>query len=133
MTDTLKDLLNIGTKEEEKYNFWKSLSKGTVAKQLTVGAVTGWCSGVTFAKVGKVAAASIGASLLLFQLAHHQGYIKVNWSLLNKDIENAKRILQRRKKRGFNRIYAEVEEFLEENIFLATGFTGGFLFGIATS
>lgn len=40
-------------------------------------------------KIGKTVATVVGGSLILFQLAHYQGYIKVNWSKVNKDVNEA--------------------------------------------
>ena len=37
------------------------------------------CPNVLF-QVGKMAAATVGGSLILLQIAHHKGYIKVDWN-----------------------------------------------------
>ena len=53
------------------------LAKAPVPKQLAVGGVAGWTAGYLTMKAGKMAATAIGGSLLLLQIAHHKGYIKV--------------------------------------------------------
>ena len=53
------------------------LSKAPVPKQLAVGGAAGWAAGYLTMKVGKMAATAVGGSLLLLQIAHHKGYIKV--------------------------------------------------------
>ena len=53
------------------------LSKAPVPKQLAVGGLAGWTAGYLTMKAGKAAATAIGGSLLLLQIAHHKGYIKV--------------------------------------------------------
>ena len=53
------------------------LSKAPVPKQIAVGGAAGWAAGYLTMKAGKMAATAIGGSLLLLQIAHHKGYIKV--------------------------------------------------------
>ena len=36
-------------------------------------------------QVGKMAAATVGGSLILLQIAHHKGYIKVDWNKVRPD------------------------------------------------
>ncbi|KAK2158481.1 hypothetical protein LSH36_169g04021 [Paralvinella palmiformis] len=110
----------------------RDLSKASVAKQITVGGVSGWCSGYLFGKVGKAAALALGGSLLLLQVASHQGYITINWGKLEKNINAAKRQLERSAKRRLPAVIEEVRDFAIENAFLAGGFAGGFLLGLAS-
>ena len=44
---------------------------------MLVGGSVGWLAGYVTMKVGKMAATAIGGSLLLLQIAHHKGYVKV--------------------------------------------------------
>ncbi len=44
---------------------------------MAVGGVAGWLAGYTTMKLGKMAATAIGGTLLILQIAHHKGYIKV--------------------------------------------------------
>lgn len=89
--------------------------------------------GFIFTKAGKIAATAIGGSLLLFQVAQHQGYVKVNWSRLNKDLQQAQNELARRTDGKLPRLLEEAQKFVKDNVFLATGFAGGFLLGVASS
>ncbi|XP_075539038.1 FUN14 domain-containing protein 1-like [Dermacentor variabilis] len=91
------------------------------------------CVGFVFTKAGKIAATAIGGSLLLFQIAQHQGYVKVNWSRLNKDLQQAQNELARRTDGKLPRLLEEAQKFVKDNVFLATGFAGGFLLGVASS
>ncbi|AWP13602.1 FUN14 domain-containing protein 1 isoform 2 [Scophthalmus maximus] len=43
--------------------------KYSVATQIAIGGVSGWCVGYLFQKVGKVAATSVGGGLLLLQVS----------------------------------------------------------------
>ncbi|XP_064455576.1 FUN14 domain-containing protein 1-like [Ornithodoros turicata] len=120
-------------KDDWPLSFFKDVTTASPAKQLTVGGLSGWCAGYVFTKAGKVAATVIGGSLLLFQVAQHQGYIKVNWSRLNKDVQQAKNELTRRTNKKLPKVVDEGRQFVKDNIFLATGFLGGFLLGMASS
>lgn len=49
-------------------------------------------------KIGKTMATVVGGSLILFQLAQYQGYVKVNWSKVNKDVNEAAETININKK-----------------------------------
>lgn len=109
------------------------ITKASTAKQIAVGGLSGWIAGFVFTKVGRTAAASIGGSLLLLQLASHQGYIKVNWGKVNYEVKKAKQEFEKRASHKLPWILEEAEDFIKDNIFLASGFAGGFLIGMASS
>lgn len=44
-------------------------------------------------KIGKTVATAVGGSLILLQIASYKGYININWSKVNKDIEGAQKKL----------------------------------------
>uniref|UniRef100_A0A8C6EDZ2 FUN14 domain-containing protein 2 n=1 Tax=Moschus moschiferus TaxID=68415 RepID=A0A8C6EDZ2_MOSMO len=103
-----------------------SAEKYSVATQLLIGGVTGWCTGFIFQKVGKLAAT----------LANHTGYIKVDWQRVEKDMKKAKEQLKIRKS---NQIPTEVKSkaeevvsFVKKNVLVTGGFFGGFLLGMAS-
>lgn len=109
------------------------VSKSSVAKQVGVGALGGWATGFVFGKVGRAAATTLGTSLVLFQLANHYGYIKVDWKKVEKTKKDVAKDIQ-------ENVGAYVPKFLDEskalaakNIYLASGFAGGFLLGIAST
>ncbi|XP_040482518.1 FUN14 domain-containing protein 2 isoform X1 [Ursus americanus] len=88
-----------------------SAEKYSVATQLLIGGVTGWCTGFIFQKVGKLAATAVGGGFFLLQLANHTGYIKVDWQRVEKDMKKAKEQLKIRKS---NQISTEVKSKAEE-------------------
>lgn len=47
-------------------------------------------------KIGKTVATALGGSLILIQIASHKGYININWSKVNKDLEGATKNLSQR-------------------------------------
>ncbi|KAG2463531.1 BRCC3 deubiquitinase, partial [Polypterus senegalus] len=65
--------------------------KYSVATQLAIGGVTGWCAGYLFKKVGKLAASAVGGGFFLLQIANHTGYIKVDWKRVEQDVNKAKK------------------------------------------
>ncbi|XP_054978987.1 FUN14 domain-containing protein 2 isoform X1 [Sorex araneus] len=113
-----------------------SAEKYSVATQLLIGGVTGWCTGFIFQKVGKLAATAVGGGFFLLQLANHTGYIKVDWQRVEKDMKKAKEQLKIRKS---NQIPTEVKSkaeevvsFVKKNVLVTGGFFGGFLLGMAS-
>ena len=50
-------------------------------------------------------------SVFFFQVAQHQGYIKINWSKVNKEMEETKRKLQKETQRQYPRLLNEVQLF----------------------
>nr|XP_020442618.1 FUN14 domain-containing protein 1-like [Monopterus albus] len=85
--------------------------KYSVATQLAIGGVSGWCAGYLFQKVGKVAAMSVGGGLLLLQIANNSGYIQVDWKRVEKDVNKAKKQL----KKGTDQARPELKTFVEKS------------------
>ncbi|XP_037542547.1 FUN14 domain-containing protein 1 [Nematolebias whitei] len=85
--------------------------KYSVATQIALGGVSGWCAGYLFQKVGKVAATAVGGGLLLLQIANNSGYIQVDWKRVEKDVNKAKKQLQK----GTNRSAPELNTFVERS------------------
>ncbi|XP_053425124.1 FUN14 domain-containing protein 2-like [Nycticebus coucang] len=113
-----------------------SAEKYSVATQLLIGGVTGWCTEFIFQKVGKLAATAVGGGFLLLQLVNHTGCIKVDWQRVEKDMKEAKEQLKVRKS---NQIPTEVKSkteevvsFVKKNVLVTGGFFGGFLLGMAS-
>lgn len=110
--------------------------KYSVATQLLIGGVTGWCTGFIFQKVGKLAATAVGGGFFLLQLANHTGYIKVDWSRVEKDMKKAKEQLTIRKSAQIpTEVKSKAEEvvcFVKKNVLVTGGFFGGFLLGMAS-
>uniref|UniRef100_A0A8C6LCT5 FUN14 domain-containing protein 2 n=1 Tax=Nothobranchius furzeri TaxID=105023 RepID=A0A8C6LCT5_NOTFU len=84
--------------------------KYSVASQIAIGGVSGWCAGYLFQKVGKVAATAVGGGLLLLQIANNSGYIQVDWKRVEKDVNKAKKQIQK----GTNQAAPELNTFVEK-------------------
>ncbi|XP_046876062.1 FUN14 domain-containing protein 2 [Hypomesus transpacificus] len=111
---------------EEKY---------TVATQLAIGGVTGWCAGFLFQKVGKLAASAVGGGFFLLQIANHTGYIQVDWKRVERDVNKAKKQLKLNTEKPTKEVRTKIDEvqtFVKKNIVLTGGFAGGFLLGLAS-
>ncbi|KAL8625004.1 hypothetical protein ACOMHN_012013 [Nucella lapillus] len=107
------------------------ITRQSAAKQFGVGSATGVISGWLFVKVGKVAAATLGTTVLLIQVAQHQGYIQINWDRVRSTVRQAERGVQRSANRHYPTFVRNFREFIQQNLFLAVGFGGGFLVGMA--
>jgi len=62
--------------------------KSAIARQMLFGGVSGWVTGFLAMKVGKAVAFAVGGGIIIMQIANHQGYIKINWSRLRRDVDN---------------------------------------------
>lgn len=108
------------------------LKKSSNAKQLTVGAVSGFATGYLAAKFGKIVATAIGGSLLLIQIAKYNGYIDIDWKKFNDDVKVAKAKIDKNKSK-VPQLVENVSQFASENVVLAGGFASGLLLGFATA
>jgi len=63
--------------------------KNMIARQMLFGGVSGWVTGFLAMKVGRAAAFAVGGGIIILQIANHQGYLKINWSRLQRDVGNA--------------------------------------------
>ncbi|XP_007467415.1 PREDICTED: FUN14 domain-containing protein 2 [Lipotes vexillifer] len=113
-----------------------SAEKYSVATQLLIGGVTGWCTGFIFQKVGRLAATALGGGFFLLQLANHTGYIKVDWKRVEQDMKKAKEQLKVCKGSQtpveVKSKADEVVSFVKKNVLVTGGFFGGFLLGMAS-
>uniref|UniRef100_A0AAY4BQR6 FUN14 domain-containing protein 2 n=1 Tax=Denticeps clupeoides TaxID=299321 RepID=A0AAY4BQR6_9TELE len=126
----------------KKQKWWKRLfgknsgpvaEKYSVATQLLIGGVSGWCAGFLFQKVGKLAASAVGGGFFLLQVANHTGYIKVDWKRVEQDMNKAKKQLKLNVDKPPREVRTKVDEsFVKKNIVLTGGFAGGFLLGLAS-
>ncbi|XP_030027401.2 FUN14 domain-containing protein 1 [Manduca sexta] len=95
--------------------------KDKSSKNLVLGTVTGWATGASFVRVGKIAAFGLGGGVLLLHFATELGYIQVNWERIREAAAESQ---------------ACVEcflQFVKKNSCFTVGFIGGFCFGVASS
>jgi FUN14 domain-containing protein 1 len=129
----LSDGRNSNSMADSVKGFVKDLSKAPAPKQIAAGAAFGWLAGYLTMKVGKMAATVVGGTLILLQIAHHKGYVKVDWNRMSDDTSGvADRIRDRLRMRSRNG-YERFRDVAGQNAYLVGGFTGGFFLGIASS
>ena len=111
-----------------------TVEKYSVANQIVMGGVTGWCTGFLFQKVGKLAATAVGGHFLLLQIASHSSYVRIDWKKVGKGVNKAKRPIRKPANKTvceINNITEEATASVKENIVISSGFVGGFLLGLA--
>ncbi|XP_064638921.1 FUN14 domain-containing protein 2-like [Lineus longissimus] len=108
------------------------IQKASAAKQITFGGVGGWATGYVCSKIGKAAATAIGGSLILLQIAHYKGYIKIDWNKVEKEWKSTKTQVRQTAGTDWEYYIEETRTFVKKNMFLAGGFAGGFLIGLAS-
>ncbi|ESN98689.1 hypothetical protein HELRODRAFT_152313, partial [Helobdella robusta] len=108
------------------------ITKGSVAKQILIGASIGVCSGLVLTRVGKPASAAIGGTLLFIAVANNQGWIKINWSATDKMVNKArKKVEELEGKKAQVSNFLRAKRFIKRNISFVAGFLGGFSLGVA--
>ena len=111
----------------------KELRQSSSAKQIVVGAASGWASGFVCGRFGRTAATAVGGSVLALHLAQQYGYITINWNRVEGDVAKARKELEKKAREEAPEVVRQVRQFILENVLLASGFGGGFLLGIASS
>ncbi|XP_016429440.1 FUN14 domain-containing protein 1-like [Sinocyclocheilus rhinocerous] len=141
--DELYEVVNI-TDYARSHRWWSHVfgnstgpiaEKYSVASQIMMGGVTGWCAGNLFQRVGKIVATAVGGGFLLLQIANHSGYVQVDWGKVEKDVNKAKKHLKKKANKAapeLNSFIEEPTEFVNRNIVISGGFVGGFLLGLAS-
>lgn len=135
MTDNLFEVLDL-TSHRRRNDSWihqvfGEVSRQSAARQVAIGGASGWVSGYLFLKVGKLAAFTVGSTVLLLQIAQHQGYIEINWTRVNSRLHRAKRRIEQEAERAIPALRRDMKIFIQENIFLTASFIGGFLIGMS--
>ncbi|XP_061184663.1 FUN14 domain-containing protein 1B-like [Saccostrea echinata] len=108
----------------------RDVSSRSTAQQVAIGGASGWAAGYLCVKVGKLAAITLGTSILVLQIAQHQGYIKIDWRLLEKDVDKAKKAIERQTRHQYQGVFENLKTFFKNNVYLAGSFAGGFLIGV---
>ena len=124
MTDDAKNTIK---------KFVKDMSKAPAGKQLGVGALAGWVSGYVAMKLGKAAATAVGGTLILLQIAHYKGYVKINWNRLTNDSQTIAEQVRDKLSKNTQTGFQKFQDFASQNVYLAGGYAGGFLLGLASS
>merc|ERR1719295_264015 len=73
---------------------------------------------------------AVGGSLILLQIAHYKGYVKINWNQLTNDSQTIREQIQDKLSRNTQTGLQKFNEFASQNVYLASGYAGGFLIGM---
>ena len=104
--------------------------------QIVIGGVSGLATGYVIAKIGKIAAFTLGSSVLMLQVAQHFGYIEIKFTKKSKLDELKKKALKAAEDSGLveqksERAVKEVKKFLSNNLSFGLAFGGGLLIGFS--
>ncbi|KAK3801054.1 hypothetical protein RRG08_013450 [Elysia crispata] len=101
------------------------ITAASAGRQAAIGGVTGCVAGYLTNKIGRVVGLSLAGTFILFQIAQHKGYVKVNWTQVQRALTKAKA-----EARIDELKLRQIRNFVEDNFFLSTGFMGGFAVGL---
>ncbi|CAH3941665.1 unnamed protein product [Pieris brassicae] len=118
------DLRHLSRDVKPEDNFFdktlNNFSKGN-GKDLVLGTIGGWITGVGIIKVGKTAAVGLGGSILLLHFATELGYLCVNWDKVREAMSYSQELMD------------AVLRFVRKNSCFSVGFVGGFFFGVGST
>ncbi|EDW52381.1 FUN14 domain-containing protein 1 [Drosophila sechellia] len=66
---------------------FSDIGQRSAYSQMLIGVSSGWVTGYTTMKIGKFAAFAVGGSIILLEIAHQEGLVKINWSKLDKSVD----------------------------------------------
>lgn len=100
-------------------------------KEITFGAVMGFCSGFLFKKLGKAMMIVIGLGFVWMQLLSTSGYIQVNWGLIERrfkavfDVDGDGKVTMNDAKHGFRWLL----DLLTKNFQFKASYVSGYILG----
>ncbi|XP_053203868.1 FUN14 domain-containing protein 1-like [Panonychus citri] len=105
-------------------------------QQLGIGAASGWVTGFTFTKFGKVVCFGVGISLVGAYLGHRSGYLKIDMKKVEKDAANVKKEMEKMAKKAEKELPGIIDKagkYVKDNALLVLGFSAGYLIGVASA
>ncbi|XP_055641502.1 FUN14 domain-containing protein 1 isoform X2 [Toxorhynchites rutilus septentrionalis] len=130
--ETNKEIISMSEAAGYLDRFVGDVSKKSVTKQILIGAGSGWATGYITMKVGKVAAVAVGGGIILLQIANQQGYINIDWNKIHKKVDKVADKVEEAVTGQGPSWDDKIVKLAKENTYLATGFLGGFLIGLAS-
>lgn len=123
-------------------NSLDDIKKMSTLNQVFVGGSAGLATGYVMSKVGRLAAFTVGSSLIMLQLAQHFGYIEIKWGKKSSKIKDLKKkAIKAAEESGLldsdtqnqklERMYGNFKKFMQENFTFGVSFGGGVLVGIS--
>lgn len=108
--------------------------------QIGIGGTAGLVTGYVLSRVGKMAAFTVGTTVLGLQVAQHLGYIEVRWGKKKSQLEQLKKkAIKAAEESGLTgskndraeHAVKEVKSFFQNNLTFALSFSGGVLIGFS--
>ena len=107
--------------------------------QVIIGGTAGVTTGYVLSKVGKIAAFTVGSSVIVLQLAQHLGYIEIKWGKKKSKLDDLKKkAIKAAEEAGLtndtnrrDKYIDQIKSFVQENVTFAASFGGGVLVGIS--
>jgi FUN14 domain-containing protein 1 len=121
-------------------NTFDDIQDMSTVNQIVVGGVSGLATGYVFSRVGKLAAFTIGSTLITLQVAQHLGYIEVRWGKKKSQLsELKKKAIKAAEQAGLTnnsndkaeQLMGEIKSFFQNNFTFALSFGGGALIGFS--
>lgn len=97
--------------------------------QIGIGAAAGFLTCFLLMKIGKIAAIVVGSTLLLVELAHAGGLIKIDWPKVAKNVENYKS----RAPSNSTVTLANMDKYTKKIRYFTVAFIGGSFIGFGCS
>ena len=120
-------------------NTLNDLQDMSTVNQIVIGGTSGLVTGYVLSRVGKLAAFTIGSTLITLQVAQHLGYIEIRWGKKKSQLEKLKKkALKAAEESGLTnkndkteQALTQVKSFFKNNLTFALSFTGGALVGFS--
>lgn len=119
----------------------KDINEMSTLNQILIGGSTGLATGYVLSRVGKLAAFTIGSSVIVLQVAQQMGYIEIKWGKKSSKLQDLKKkAIQAVEETGINtgmrndktdRVFKEVKKFFQKNLTFGASFGGGVLVGFS--
>ena len=112
----------------------QELKKASSTKQLLVSGAGGWCTGMVIARVSRAALFGLGVSAALLHVAQRYGYITINRTKINRELNTiAERHELRKKVDELPKYLEALQTFLRNNGYIGIGYAGGLVLGLITN
>jgi FUN14 domain-containing protein 1 len=122
-------------------NTLNDIQEMSTLNQIIVGGTSGLVTGYVLSRVGKLAAFTIGSSLITLQVAQQMGYIEIRWGKKKSKLDELKKkalksadelgLIGNNKNDKAEKAVSEVKSFFQNNITFGVSFGGGILIGFS--
>ena len=123
-------------------NSLDDIKEMSAMNQIIIGGTAGLATGYIMSRVGKMAAFTLGSSVIMLQLAQHLGYVEIKWGKKSSKLkELKKKVIKAAEQSGLiegetqnekvQKAFGQVKNFFQENLTFGLSFGGGILVGFS--